>query len=433
MHGIRKPRPLRGRGQARPGDRVAVQSWRRRQQFGASAVMPTTGQHHGIAFGTRQVVDAGLRRHDGRAVGVEAAAPSPSALARLDLSRAAGEVSRGDAPPACDLARAARSGRRRSSDRTLLRTRPGRGAAGRAAGGQGAAGGARRQQSLTCPTSPCARPARSAPSSRAGRKRWWTMHWRRCAPSRRKAGASMSPRRCAGPSGSSRWRPRWPTWAASGGSEQVTAALSDLAEAALDARQPRICCGPHTMPANCVLPDPDEPGTGRRVHGARHGQARRARTELFLRCGPRAAVRPGGANIHRTHRGRCQGRLRRAVCSRVGVADGGARRRRLRVPHRSAAAARSGGDPARRGGDRRHYLLREHGPELGARGDDQGAPGGRGSGVGGGVPGGDPAVRLAPRAGFLGGRRHPRHEAADQRPAKPLPPRRRERSARSAG
>ena len=97
------------------------------------------------------------------------------------------------------------------------------------------------------------------------------------------------------------------------------------------------------------------------------------------------------------------------------VADGGARRRRLRVPHRPAAAPRSGGHAAGRRPARRHHLLRKHGPELGARRHDQGAPGGRRPGARRGVPGGDPPVRLAPRPRFRRRRRHPRHEAADRR------------------
>ena len=57
----------------------------------------------------------------------------------------------------------------------------------------------------------------------------------------------------------------------------------------------------------------------------------------------------------------------------AGEASAGAHRRRLRVPRRSAAAARSGLDPDRGLDRRRAQLLREHRPELGARGDDQGA------------------------------------------------------------
>ncbi len=90
---------------------------------------------------------------------------------------------------------------------------------------------------------------------------------------------------------------------------------------------------------------------------------------------------------------------------------GGAGRRRLRFPHRSAAAAGPGRHAARdqpAGGAR---LLREHGGELGARGHDQGAPGGRRPGAGRAVPARDPPVRLAPAPGFRRGGGHPRHEA----------------------
>ena len=58
--------------------------------------------------------------------------------------------------------------------------------------------------------------------------------------------------------------------------------------------------------------------------------------------------------------------------------DGGARRRRLRVPHRPAAAPRPRRDAAlHRTLPAAISLLREHGPELGARGHAEGAPGGR--------------------------------------------------------
>ena len=67
------------------------------------------------------------------------------------------------------------------------------------------------------------------------------------------------------------------------------------------------------------------------------------------------------------------GRAIRARDAAAGEAAAGAHRRRLRVPHRSAPAARSGLDRHRdldRGGA---VLLRERGAELGARRADQGA------------------------------------------------------------
>ncbi len=59
--------------------------------------------------------------------------------------------------------------------------------------------------------------------------------------------------------------------------------------------------------------------------------------------------------------------------ARAGAPPAGAYRRRLRVPHRSAAPARSRRDAGRALHRRRPHLLRELRPELGARGADQGA------------------------------------------------------------
>ena len=88
-------------------------------------------------------------------------------------------------------------------------------------------------------------------------------------------------------------------------------------------------------------------------------------------------------------------------------------RRRLRVPRRSAPAARSGldagGDFDRRGA----ALLRARGPDLGARRDDQGARLRRRHQGGRGADRGTVAVRLAQASGFCRARRRPRHEAAD--------------------
>ncbi len=161
-----------------------------------------------------------------------------------------------------------------------------------------------------------------------------------------------------------------------------------------------------------------EPGAWRWVHGARHGQAGRPRTELFVRCGPRAAVRSGGANIHGCNRRPRAWRVHLADRAWARGADGGARSRRLRVPHRSASAPRPVGHAAGGGDARSHHLLRKHGPELGTCRHDQGATGAPAiSALGTGhVPGGDPSVCLAAWPGFRCCRRYPRHEAAD-RPA----------------
>ena len=68
------------------------------------------------------------------------------------------------------------------------------------------------------------------------------------------------------------------------------------------------------------------------------------------------------------------GRALRPHHPRPGPAAAGAHRRRLRVPRRPAAAARSRLDPDRDLAAGRARLLREPRPELGARRDDQGAP-----------------------------------------------------------
>ena len=63
--------------------------------------------------------------------------------------------------------------------------------------------------------------------------------------------------------------------------ERVTATLTDLAETALSLAVAHLLRAAHDA-GELRLPDPCESGTWRRVHGARHGQARRPRTELFV-------------------------------------------------------------------------------------------------------------------------------------------------------
>ena len=70
---------------------------------------------------------------------------------------------------------------------------------------------------------------------------------------------------------------------------------------------------------------------------------------------------------------RRSGRAVRSRDAAYGEALAGAHRRRLRVPHRSAAATRSGLDRDRHLHCRRPLVLRKYRAELGARGDDQGA------------------------------------------------------------
>ena len=56
--------------------------------------------------------------------------------------------------------------------------------------------------------------------------------------------------------------------------ERVTATLSDLAEATLSLAMAHLLRAAHDA-GELRLPDPDGSDTRRRVHGARHGQARR--------------------------------------------------------------------------------------------------------------------------------------------------------------
>ena len=76
----------------------------------------------------------------------------------------------------------------------------------------------------------------------------------------------------------------------------------------------------------------------------------------------------------RARRGHRAGRAVRPPHAQPRQADAGAHRRRLRVPHRPAAAPRSGLDADRDLAAVGAELLREHRAELGARRDDQGAP-----------------------------------------------------------
>ena len=107
------------------------------------------------------------------------------------------------------------------------------------------------------------------------------------------------------------------------------------------------------------------------------------------------------------------GAVLRAAHARAGEASAGAHRRRLCVPHRPAAASRSGLDPDRDLDRGRARLLREPRPELGARRADQGAALRRRHRGRRGAARGAVAVHLAKVSGLRGGRRHPRDEAAD--------------------
>ena len=111
-----------------------------------------------------------------------------------------------------------------------------------------------------------------------------------------------------------------------------------------------------------------------RLHHHRHGQARRARAQLFERCRPDRALR---SRVAFDRCARCAAEGLRPAGALAGQDPRRAHRGRLRLAHRPPPAPRSGGDAAgdlHRGG---RALLRKPRPELGARGDDQGAAGGR--------------------------------------------------------
>ncbi len=103
------------------------------------------------------------------------------------------------------------------------------------------------------------------------------------------------------------------------------------------------------------------------THGHRPRQARLPRAQLLERHRPHRPLRRGANHVHRQE---LAARLLHPSHPRPRPRDGGAHRRRLRVPHRPAPAPRSRRHAARPLGDGGRDLLREHGPELGTGGDD---------------------------------------------------------------
>ena len=124
--------------------------------------------------------------------------------------------------------------------------------------------------------------------------------------------------------------------------ERVTRALTDFADAALGAAVRYLLRGAAAR-GKLKLRDPAEPEQGQRLRRARDGQDGRARAQyssdidLIVLYERAAALAPGAEPA----------RAVRPPHARSGEADAGAHRRRLRVPHRSAAAPRPGLDPDR--------------------------------------------------------------------------------------
>ncbi len=124
--------------------------------------------------------------------------------------------------------------------------------------------------------------------------------------------------------------------------------------------------------ASSIRPTREDPEEGR-LHRARHGQDGRVRAQLLERYRPHRPLRPRQRPRSPTvpKPASLYVRLTRGLVK----AAAGAHRRRLRVPHRSAPAPRSGLDPGRdlhRCSALNYY--EQHRAELGARCDDQGAP-----------------------------------------------------------
>ncbi len=144
---------------------------------------------------------------------------------------------------------------------------------------------------------------------------------------------------------------------------RATRALTDLADTAVDAAARFVLAD--AVRAGRLTPNGQGAAAGgQRLHRAGHGQDGRLRAQLFERHRSHRVLRPGGAGFAEGCRA---GRAVRAPDAAAGEAAAGTHRRRLRVPHRSAAAARSGLDRDRDLDGGGALLLRKRRPELGAR------------------------------------------------------------------
>ena len=133
---------------------------------------------------------------------------------------------------------------------------------------------------------------------------------------------------------------------------RTTRALTELADTAVGAAV-RFLLREAAAPRPAQARRPREARGGQRLHRARHGQDGRVRAQLFERHRPDRLLRPGGAGAAPART--TPAPFYRPPHARAGQAAAGAHRRRLCLPRRSAAAARSGLDPDRgldRGGAR---------------------------------------------------------------------------------
>ena len=122
--------------------------------------------------------------------------------------------------------------------------------------------------------------------------------------------------------------------------EAVTALAHHLRRRGARGGAPLRACRRRAQPANGAADT--EP---RRLLHPRHGEVRRRRAQLFQRHRHHRALRSGGAGAWPTASSRRPSGCR--IIRQHRRAAAGAHGRRLRLPHRPAAAARSGGDARR--------------------------------------------------------------------------------------
>ncbi len=152
--------------------------------------------------------------------------------------------------------------------------------------------------------------------------------------------------------------------------QQVTRALTDLADAAVRAARALPAARSGARAASCSRATPHSRSRAQAMswwpwaRWARFELNYSSDVDLIVFFDPDAPALDRDADA---------GQLYVRVTARAGEAFAGAHGGRLRLPRRSAAAARPGLDAGRGLVAGRAELLRERRPELGARSDDQGA------------------------------------------------------------
>ncbi len=188
--------------------------------------------------------------------------------------------------------------------------------------------------------------------------------------------------------------------------DQVTASLSNLADAALTAATAHLLHQAHDRGALRLPPGRRPLASGFTVLGMGKLGARELNyssdIDLILIYDP--AAHP----YHSDGLGAVFSRLARDLCTLMEARDGDGYvfRTDLRLRPDPAATPPAVSLPAALD------LLREHGRELGARRHDQGAPGCRRPGAGPPLPAGNPPLRVAAPPGFRRRGRYPHHAAA---------------------